>query len=55
MTKKTEDWEELVTWEYFNDEEDKTISITQWDARNIEASSGIVLKAFQFSNIIPGE
>jgi len=31
------------------------LSITQWDIRNIEASAGLVLKEFQFSNIIPSE
>ncbi|MFY0686798.1 MAG: DUF4178 domain-containing protein [Cyclobacteriaceae bacterium] len=55
LTKKTEDWEELIAWEYYNDDEDKVLSITQWDEFNIEAGAGIVLKEFQFSNIIPGQ
>ena len=55
LSKETEDWEELVTWEYLNDEATKVLSITQWDIRNIEASAGLVLKEFQFSNIIPSE
>ena len=55
LSKDTEDWEELVTWEYLNDEVTKVLSITQWDIRNIEASAGLVLKEFQFSNIIPSE
>jgi hypothetical protein len=55
LSNETEDWEELVTWEYLNDEATKVLSITQWDIRNIEASAGLVLKEFQFSNIIPSE
>ena len=55
LSKETEDWEELVSWEYFNDEATKILTITQWDIRNIEASAGLILKEYQFSNIIPGE
>ena len=55
LSKETEDWEELVTWEYMNDEATKVLSITQWDIRNIEASAGLILKEYQFSNIIPSE
>ncbi len=51
--KKAEDWEELISWEYYNDEEDKILNITQWDDRTFEASGGIVLQTFHFSNILP--
>lgn len=53
-TKKTEDWEELMTWEYYNKEEDKIVCITQWDEHNIDASAGLVLDLHQVSEIIPG-
>ena len=52
-SKKTEDWEELFSWEYYNEDEDKIISITQWDERTFESYGGVVLQPFQFSNIIP--
>lgn len=52
--KKTEDWEELFSWEYFNENEDKIISITQWDEHTFDAFAGIVLAPHQISNIIPG-
>ena len=52
--KETEDWEELVAYEYYTDEENKIISIAQWDERNFEASAGITLEAYHFSNILPG-
>jgi len=52
--KKTEDWEELFSWEYYNENEDKIISITQWDEHTFDAFAGIVLEPHQISNIIPG-
>lgn len=52
--KKTKDWEEFICWDYFNDQENQIISITQWDEFNMEAHAGEVLKEHQFSNIIPG-
>jgi hypothetical protein len=55
LSKETEDWEELISWEYLNDEATNVLSITQWDIRNIEASAGLILKEYQFSNIIPSE
>ena len=55
LSKETEDWEALISWEYLNDEATNVLSITQWDIRNIEASAGLILKEYQFSNIIPSE
>jgi len=55
LSKETEDWEELISWEYLNDEATNVLSITQWDIRNIEASAGLILREYQFSNIIPSE
>lgn len=52
--KKTEDWEELFSWEYFNENEDKIISITQWDEHTFDSFAGLVLQSHQISNIIPG-
>lgn len=51
--KKTEDWEELFSWEYFNENEDKIISITQWDEQTFDVFAGKVLQSHQISNIIP--
>lgn len=48
-------WEELISFDYFNDDETKFISLTQWDERTVEAYSGIILEPYQISNIIPGE
>ena len=55
ITKGTDDWEELISFDYLNEEEDKCLSITQWDERNFEASAGVVAKEYEFSNITPDE
>jgi len=53
--KESKDWEELITYEYLNEEETMFVSLTQWDDRTVEAYSGIVIKSYQISNIIPGQ
>lgn len=52
--KKTEDWEELISFEYLTEEENKIVSISQWDEETFEASEGISIESYQISNIIPG-
>lgn len=54
ITKGTDDWEELISWDYFTEDENEIISITQWDENSFEASEGRVIKEFEISNIIPG-
>ncbi|MFY0601778.1 MAG: DUF4178 domain-containing protein [Cyclobacteriaceae bacterium] len=52
--KKEKEWEELIAYEYLDEDEENFISLTQWDDRTVEASSGIVLEQYKVSNIIPG-
>ncbi|MFY0651943.1 MAG: DUF4178 domain-containing protein [Cyclobacteriaceae bacterium] len=52
-TKGTGDWEEFISWDYYDDDEKKILSITQWGEREFEASVGKVIKEFEISNIIP--
>ncbi|MDP4680684.1 MAG: DUF4178 domain-containing protein [Cyclobacteriaceae bacterium] len=52
-TKGGEDWEELVCWEYYDDEEQNILSITRWGEREFDASVGRIVKEFEISNIIP--
>lgn len=54
-TKGTGDWEEMVSYDYLNEEETLCLSITQWDERNFEASAGVVAQEYQFSNITPDQ
>ncbi len=53
--KPTEDWEEVISYEYMNDNEDKILSITQWDEQTFEASIGIVLQSHEISSLLPGQ
>ena len=53
--KPDEDWEEMISFEYLNDEEDRILSITQWDEETFEASIGIVLQSHEISNLLPGQ
>lgn len=53
ITKGTDDWEELVSFDYLNEEETKCLSIAQWDERNFDAVAGVVIKEYEISNIVP--
>lgn len=53
ITKGGDDWEELISWEYFDDAEELIIGITQWGERDFDAVAGKVVKEFEISNIIP--
>lgn len=54
MANKKDEWEELISWEYYNESEDKVISLTQWDEYTIDAAAGRVVAGHQISDIIPG-
>jgi len=53
--KPSEDWEEVISFEYLDDEETQILSITQWDDETFEASIGIVLQSHEISNLLPGQ
>ncbi len=48
-----ESWMELMSWDYYNDEETKTICIEQFNDNEFDASTGKILKEFEISNIVP--
>lgn len=52
-SKGTDDWEELITWTYFTEDEKLLINITQWGENEFEAVTGRVIKEFEISNITP--
>ena len=52
ITKGSGDWEELISWVYYDDT-DKILSITQWGEREFEAAAGKLIKPYEISNIIP--
>jgi hypothetical protein len=52
-TKGKDEWEALLSWEYYDDEEEQFIGITQWGEREFDAVAGKTIKEFEISNIIP--
>lgn len=48
-------WAEFIVWDYYDENDEYTISIEQWDANSFEASFGKIIKDFEISNIIPAE
>ena len=48
-----QDWTELISWTYYDEAEEKALSIEQWDDRSFEASYGDILQLFEINNIIP--
>ncbi|CAM1349173.1 DUF4178 domain-containing protein [Tenacibaculum halocynthiae] len=50
---EAENWEELISFDYLNEDENKCLTIEQWDENDFEASVGKTLKTFEISNILP--
>ena len=48
----SEDYSELVSWTFNNEDESKFISLSRWDETDIESSVGEYAKIIEFSNII---
>lgn len=48
-----DNWEELMSWNYIDQEDEYALTIEQWDDNEFEAAQGKVLKAFEISNILP--
>ena len=44
---------EMITWDYYDDDEEKSISIEQFGEREFEAYIGVYVEEYEFSNIIP--
>jgi hypothetical protein len=53
MDKKEDEWDELLTWDYYDEEEEHVLEIEQWGDHEFEASFGKVAKVHEFSNILP--
>jgi hypothetical protein len=45
--------QELLKWEFVDDDDETFLSIEQWSETEIEASHGFYVKEHQFSNILP--
>lgn len=46
-------WEELVSYDYLDEEEEKTLCIEQYGNHEFEASSGHIINESKISNILP--
>jgi len=47
--------QEFVYWTFIDESEEKYLSIEQWGEKEFEASSGVFVEDYQFTNILPGE
>lgn len=50
---ENENWEELISFYYLNEDEEKCLTIEQWGEEDFEASIGKILKSYEISNILP--
>jgi hypothetical protein len=50
---ENESWEELISFDYLDDDEKKCLSISQWGDDDFEASFGEIIKPMDISNILP--
>ena len=48
-------WTELISWDYYDKNEEYILSIEQWGDKEFAAAHGKVVKEFEISNILPGE
>ena len=54
-TKSKDNWVELISWTYINENEDQVVTLEQWGEKEFEASFGKIIKPFEISNILPAE
>ncbi len=50
---ESEDWSELISFDYENDAETHFLTIEQWGENEFEVSIGKKVKPFEISNILP--
>ena len=46
---------QFIFWNFIDEANDKYVSIEQWGESDFEASAGIFVEEYQFTNILPGE
>ena len=52
---RSSDWSKFVSWNYEAENSEKLLSIERWGEEEFEAASGIKIKEFEISNILPRE
>ena len=46
-------WSELISWSFYDENEEKILTIEQWGERQFEASQGEYIEPYEVSNILP--
>lgn len=54
LSDPAKDWVELISWDYYDEEDKEIINIEQWGDREFDAAYGQVIKEYEISNILPG-
>ena len=55
ISDESKDWIEMISWEYYDEEDKHLISIEQWGEREFDAAYGVTVEEYEFSNILPAE
>lgn len=50
---QNDNWEELISFDYLDEDEERCLTIEQWGENDFEASFGKILKPYEISNILP--
>ena len=50
---KDDSWSEFISWSFYDESEEKILTIEQWGERQFEASQGQYIKPYEVSNILP--
>lgn len=45
----------FIYWTFYDEEGDEFVTIEQWDEEEFEASHGVYVEEYQFTNILPSE
>ncbi len=48
-------WAEMISWDYYDNDEEQVVTIEQWGEREFEASVGKYIESFMISNIMPAD
>lgn len=49
-----EEWSDLISWEFYDNDDKHVLCIEQWGENDFEAYVGVVVKEHDFTNIMPG-
>jgi hypothetical protein len=52
-TREGSQWVEMISWDYYDENDEYLLNIEQWGEREFEAAYGKMVKDYEFSNILP--